>query len=293
MSGSNGNSDKPDYPKQFAASAAPMRGPDFRGYAPPYSPQRTDPDYEKNWQRDPQYDPPPDDTLLGPYQYAALGGAPEYRPWIPSGARVPPDFMYDVNPSVAAPPPGFKPAPPPQPTFPGSQAYQQWLQHPLSGPQPPAPFEALARDLIESKTNVPQDVQAMQQGMVYGPGPVRGRANLLPQFQSMGTTRPLGPGEYIDRGQGQISHEETITVPYGQGKWAVLPSLWLVNGQPMTLDENTAVQLAQQSGLNWPMFNSEDEANAFATQREQRWNQLPPGRTDMQPPLWSRRFPPQ
>lgn len=40
-------------------------------YAPPYSPQRTDPDYQKNWQRPPEYDPPPDDTLLGPFMLAS------------------------------------------------------------------------------------------------------------------------------------------------------------------------------------------------------------------------------
>ena len=83
-----------------------------------------------------------------------------------------------------------------------------------------------------------------------------------------------------------------MTVPY-QGKWAVLPSLWIVHGQPMTVDEDTAAQYAQQSGLNWPTFNSEAEGNVFADQREQRWQQVPFGRTDLQMPLWSRPWPPR
>lgn len=261
-----------------------MQDPGLRyQYAPPYSPQRTDPDYEKNWQRSPKYDPAPDDTLFGPImlarQLAALGGAPEWRPSsgpVPGGSRVPQDFMYDQKPI-----PQDRPGPPPmtQPywSIQGAERLRQARQ-------------------AEQQANVPQDRAAIMQGMTYGPQQLRGQMNLLPQYQSLGNIRPLGPGEYVQHpdpvtGRPAISSEETITVPY-QGKWAVLPSLWLVNGRAMVVDENTAVQYAQASGLNWPMFNSENEGNDWAEQREKQWYQSG-GRTDTQPPLWSRPWPPQ
>lgn len=207
-----------------------MQDPRLRyQYAPPYSPQRTDPDYEKNWQRSPQYDPAPDDTLLGPFMQA--------RATTPQQAR---------------------------------QAEQQ--------------------------ANVPRDRAAITEGMIYGPQQLYGQQHLLPQYQSLGNIRPLGPGEFIQHnnpvtGEPTISSEETVTVPY-QGRWAVLPSLWMVNGHAMVVDEDTAAQYAQASGLNWRTFNSQGEAETWAKQREQNWYRSG-GRTDTQPPLWSRPWPPQ
>lgn len=60
-----------------------MQDPGLRyQYAPPYSPQRTDPHYEQNWQRSPEYSPPQDDTLLGPFMqaqdYHQQDGDPDY-----------------------------------------------------------------------------------------------------------------------------------------------------------------------------------------------------------------------
>ena len=261
MSGSNSDN-KPDYPRRFAQSAFPYFAPVHK-----MSPGGASVPINRAYDVEPFIE-----MNNEPY----LPGTPSVQEqatnaWDAAHKDLQNQFLNAVPGTPAA-----------------HQLYQQWMAARATAPPDANLARVQRRDVYEA--NVPGDVQAMQQGMTYGPGPVRGRANLLPQYQQLGATRPLGPGEYIDRGNGNYSSEETITVPY-HGKWAVLPSLWLVQGQPMTLDEDTAVQYAQQSGLNWPMFNSEAEANAFADQREQRWNQLPQGRTDLQPPLWSRRFP--
>lgn len=120
----------------------------------------------------------------------------------------------------------------------------------------------------------------------YAPGRVKGTLHLLPQFNKLGPIRPFGPGEWIDRGNGDWSSEETMNVPYNGGV-AVLPSLWLVNGVPTTVHEDQAAQYAKASGLHWPVFPDENAANSFATNRENIWEQAPIGRSDLQSPLWS------
>ena len=122
-------------------------------------------------------------------------------------------------------------------------------------------------------------------------GPLKGRARLLPQYGNLGTNRPLGPGEFVAAPEGSWESEMTYTLPMG-GKWSVVPGLWLMNGVPTHVTEDQATALAQASGLVWPMFGSEDEANQFANQREQTWQRTPFGRSDMQKPLWSRKWPP-
>lgn len=115
---------------------------------------------------------------------------------------------------------------------------------------------------------------------------------MLPHFGSLGQNRPFGPGEYLHLPNGSWASEMTYTLPY-QGKYAVLPGLWLKNGVPHHVTEDEAIELAQQSGLNWPMFDQEAHAEQYATQREQRWQTAPFGRSDFYPPLWSRQWPPQ
>lgn len=187
---------------------------------------------------------------------------------------MPADFMYDQQPipqQTAGPPPMTQP----YWSIQGAERLRQARQ-------------------AEQQANVKPDVQQMQLGMQYGVGPVRGQLHLLPQYQQLGNIRPFGPGEFVNRvfsdGKTGWSSEETDVFPY-RGKFAVLPTLWMVNGTPMTLDRESVVQYAQQSGLNWPMFNSESEAYRWADQRERRWQQVPDGRSDLQPPLWSRQFP--
>jgi hypothetical protein len=82
-----------------------------------------------------------------------------------------------------------------------------------------------------------------------------------------------------------------MTVPMGN-QWAVVPSLWMVNGVPTRVDWRTAVQYAQQSGLTWPMFDSENWANQYARHRETVLNRPGMGTGAMEP-LWSRPWPPR
>src|SRR5215469_4796399 len=112
-------------------------------------------------------------------------------------------------------------------------------------------------------------------------GPLKGRAQLLPQFANLGRVRPFGPGEYVDLGNSGMANEMTYTTQLGN-QWAVVPGLWLVNGVPTRVTEDQATEYAQQSGLIWPTFKSLEEADQFAQQREAVWQKTPHGRTDMQ-----------
>lgn len=125
-----------------------------------------------------------------------------------------------------------------------------------------------------------------------GHGPVQGKAMLRPEFQSLGRNRPFGPGEYLHLPDGNWASEMTYSLPY-QGKFAVLPGLWLMNGVPTHVSEDQATELAQQSGLQWPTFDTQENADQYANQREARWQTTPFGRSDYYPALWSRPWPPQ
>jgi hypothetical protein len=114
-----------------------------------------------------------------------------------------------------------------------------------------------------------------------------GEHHLLPKYDNLGTTRPLGPGEYIKNTDGSWSNEYSTTVQLGD-KWSVVPTLWLKNGKPTILTEDQAADTAKQSGLTFQSFPDESAAEAFSQQRENKWQQIPMGRSDMQPPLWSR-----
>jgi hypothetical protein len=122
-------------------------------------------------------------------------------------------------------------------------------------------------------------------------GPLKGKANLHPRYGSLGKNRPLGPGEFVASPDGGWESEMTYSPPY-QGKFAVLPGLWLLNGVPTHVEEDQAIELAQASGLNWPMFDTQDAANDWAKAREDIWEKTPFGRSDAQAPLWSRPWPP-
>lgn len=116
-----------------------------------------------------------------------------------------------------------------------------------------------------------------------------GGQNLLPQYDRLGATRPLGPGEYVMNSDGSWSNEYTTTVqdPQRAGQYMVIPTLWLQNGKPTILSEDDAANAAANSGLNFPRFGSLQAAKAYADRREQNWQNIPLGRTDMQPALWS------
>jgi hypothetical protein len=140
----------------------------------------------------------------------------------------------------------------------------------------------------------PPDARQMQQAtrnIAYGPQP--GKMQRLPQYDSLGSIRPFGPGEYLLNPDGSFSNEESVTVRHPDGHFMVVPGLWLVNGVPHKVDEDQALDYAVQSGLIWPEFQNVNYANQFAKHRETIWQGVPQGRTDLQQPLWSRKWPPQ
>lgn len=134
--------------------------------------------------------------------------------------------------------------------------------------------------------------------MDFPVGPLKGQLHLLPQFNDLGNVRPMGPGEYIDyRGQPPLpgnpswDSEQTYTVQHGN-QWMVVPGLWLKNGQAHHVDEEEALSNALATGLVFPSFGSQQEADKFTEEREKAWEPVPFGKSDAQPPLWSRRWPP-
>jgi hypothetical protein len=123
-------------------------------------------------------------------------------------------------------------------------------------------------------------------------GPVKGRVRVHSRYNSLGRIRPFGPGEGVDMGGGNYANEMTWTTQLGD-KWSVIPGLWLINGVPTKVDEDQAAEYAQASGLNWPLFDSQKEADAFAQQREAFWESQGLNHdTTAQAPLWSRPWPP-
>jgi hypothetical protein len=254
-------------------------------------------------------------------QYAAQGGAPEFELANPaSGAQVPYTTMYDAPFVYTAPD-----LPPTHGTDPISvqtenedkllqqqdEAQQRWDtgKTPEERAKAQADFMRFADQFMKSlqsgtrltrgvardeaaTAQAPKDADAMMRGVDQPKtGRQRGTLHLLPQYQSLGAIRPFGPGEWLDRHDGSWSSEESYTLPF-KGGWSVIPSLWMVNGAPMMVDEETATQYATQSKLNWPSFPDEKTADAFATARESKWQTVPQGRSDMQQPLWSRPWPP-
>jgi hypothetical protein len=123
-------------------------------------------------------------------------------------------------------------------------------------------------------------------------GPLKGKATLSPRYDNLGKIRPLGPGEFVSLDGGGMANEMSWTVEMGNNQWGVVPGLWVVNGIPTHVPAPIAQQYARQSNLNWPTFGSEEDANKWAEQREAIWEKTPHGRTDMQQPLWSRKWPP-
>jgi hypothetical protein len=126
-------------------------------------------------------------------------------------------------------------------------------------------------------------------------GPMQGTPYLNPAYAPQvpaGKPRPFGPGEYFMNQQGSWSNEISATVQdpaLNGGKPTVVPTLWVINGQAVRVDEDTAAKYAAQSGLPFRSFESEDSANQFADQRESNWQNVDPskaGSLQAVPPLW-------
>lgn len=127
-------------------------------------------------------------------------------------------------------------------------------------------------------------------------GPMQGKAFLNPLVAPSvpsGAARPLGPGEYVQNPDGSWSNEITTTVEKGAaptlngGKPSVVPTLWVINGVPTRVDEDTAAELAAKSGLQFPSFDSNDQAEKFADQRESNWQTVAPQQSAKVPALWT------
>ena len=98
-------------------------------------------------------------------------------------------------------------------------------------------------------------------------------------------TRPFAPGEYLNNPDGSWSNEMSWTVEVN-GKPSVVPGLWLVNGTPTHVNENTAARYAEASGLKFPSFATQQEAEDYANNRETQWQDKQKGDTSV-PGLWT------
>jgi len=116
-------------------------------------------------------------------------------------------------------------------------------------------------------------------------GPLEGQAFLNPSAAPQvpaGSPRPLAPGEYVTNPNGSWSNEITTQTDAGQvpelnkGRPTVIPTIWVVDGKPTRVDEATAAKFAVQSGLSFPSFETEKEADAFTQKREGQWQSFTP-----------------
>lgn len=118
------------------------------------------------------------------------------------------------------------------------------------------------------------------------PGKLFLNEKLAPQVPN-GSPRPFAPGEWLQNPNGSWSSEISVTVQNPDKSWSVVPSLWLLNGQPVRVEEDQALQYAQQSGLQFQKFKSEDEAEKFSQDRENSWQGMMPQEAVKVAPLWS------
>ena len=82
--------------------------------------------------------------------------------------------------------------------------------------------------------------------------------------------RPLVPGEFRQNADGSQSTEYTIGVNdkrLNKGRPTVIPSIWMVNGKIVELDQASAREAAVKSGLTFPDFDTHEEGDAFAFER--------------------------
>lgn len=116
-------------------------------------------------------------------------------------------------------------------------------------------------------------------------GPLEGQVFLNPSVAPQvpaGAPRPLAPGEYVMNPNGSWSNEITTQTDKGQvpalndGRPTVIPTVWVVDGKPTRVDEVTAANFAVRSGLSFPSFETEKEADAFSQKREGKWQSFTP-----------------
>ena len=146
---------------------------------------------------------------------------------------------------------------------------QNWVPMKSSGGQGASPF----------RPSLPQP------GIL--PGTLHLNPTLAPQVPQ-GSPRPFAPGEWVQNPGGSWSSEISTTVQMPDGKWSVVPTLWLIGGRPIRVSEDQAVQYAIQSKLPFREFGSEKVADRFAVNRESAWQNIQPQDASKIEPLWSR-----
>lgn len=127
-----------------------------------------------------------------------------------------------------------------------------------------------------------------------GPGFIPGQVYLDQDFAPSvpdGQARPFAPGEYVSNPNGSWSSEITMTVQgdksFNNGLPTVIPSLWLKNGKPyVAKNEDEAIELAKKSGLNFPSFDSLEQADRYSNMREKAWQNIAPSQAYRVPPLY-------
>lgn len=168
-------------------------------------------------------------------------------------------------------------------TIPGQPAVAAGMQPPnsmsaaLARPAAPTPAAPPPRDFTPTLPIV---------------GPMPGDLNLNAQLAPKvpeGSPRPFAPGEWVANPNGSWSSEISSTVvnpALNGGKPTIVPTLWIVNGKAVRVDEDTAADYAVKSGLNFRSYGTEDEAEAASIAREDAWQGLQPHEASSVPPLW-------
>lgn len=125
------------------------------------------------------------------------------------------------------------------------------------------------------------------------PGTLHLDSRYAPPVSDPAAPRPFGPGEYVRNPNGSWSSEISITVTnpgVNDGKPTILPSLWIVDGKPVRVNEDAAARYASQSGLQFRSFDTMAKAEEYANHREMAWQRIPqddPGRAHRIAPLWT------
>jgi hypothetical protein len=104
-----------------------------------------------------------------------------------------------------------------------------------------------------------------------------------------GAPRPFAPGEWVSNPDGSWSSEISATVEdpaLNGGRATVVPALWLVDGKPVRVDEDTAARYAAQSGLQFKSYDTLEQAEQASQTREDAWQGIAPEKAWTVPPLW-------
>lgn len=123
-----------------------------------------------------------------------------------------------------------------------------------------------------------------QEGYLYGL--LDANHGMLPRVPR-GAARPFGPEESVKNPDGSTSSEISLTVTnprLNNGAATLIPSVWMVDGQPMRVSEDQAVEYALKSGLRFPPHRSIDAAESYITKRHELLDAGQPAS-----PLWQQR----